>query len=174
MQKRFWIVLGAFMSVGLLVAGLLYSKPSAAAPTISWAPSSITRAVVPGQTQVVPASFTASENISNAVVRVDPALQSVVKLLPANLANVQKGQTVTLSIVLSASPTALPGSFQGAIRLLVGSTTILEPLPVTVSAVWPTFDTSNDVGITVVYPPTWYATTKENESLVVFRNVEQP
>ena len=159
------------MSVGLLIASLLYSKPSAAAPGISWQPTSITETVVPGKTQVVRASFTASENMSNAVVRVDPALRSVVKLLPANLANVQQGQTVTLSIVFSSSPTALPGSFQGAIRLLIGSTTIVDSLPVTVSVVWPTFDGSKDLGITIDTPPAWYAASKQNA--VAFSNVQE-
>ena len=135
MRSRFWILPVGVATAGIFLAAFFFSTRSVAAPTIVWTPSSITGSITPGQTQVVPASFTASENMSNAVVRVDPSLQSVLKLLPSNLANIQNGQTVALNLVLSASSTALPGSFQGAIRLLVGSTAIADPLPVSVTVV---------------------------------------
>src|ERR1700687_1580580 len=107
MRSRFWILPAGVATAGIFLIALFFFTRSTAAPTISWTPSSITEAISPGQTQVVPVSFTASENMSNAVVRVDPGLQSVLKLLPSNLANVQKGQTVTLNLVFSSSPTAL-------------------------------------------------------------------
>src|SRR3989442_10946110 len=63
---------------------VLGPPPVEAAPTITWTPASIIQKISAGQSKTVPVSFSASENISNVVVRVVPELQTFVQVAPAS------------------------------------------------------------------------------------------
>jgi len=130
MPKRLWMGLAAFASVGLLAAGLLFATHAAAAPGVSWKPSSITDAVSPGTAQPIPISFTASANLTNVVLRVVPALQGLVQVTPSTVATVQKGQTIHLTLTVAAPASAPLAVTQGTIHVVIGSATIAQPLPV--------------------------------------------
>lgn len=121
---------------GLLWLLFLFSAASGAVPTINWTPPSVTQKVSTGQTITVPVTFTASENISNAVVRVVPALVPFVATNPSSYASIPKGQTVTLTLTISAAASSPIGTFEGTIQLKSGgksNTTFAKPLPVTIT-----------------------------------------
>lgn len=129
-KKRFWVVSTSLTGVCLLVAGVLYSTASTAAPVVAWTPGSITDTISPGQSQSIPISFTASANLNNAVISVVPALQGLVQVTPSMIATVHKGQTIQLTLRVSAPPSAPLAVTQGTIQMRVGSPTIAQPLPV--------------------------------------------
>jgi len=122
---------------------ILFAKPlpiimTFTEPTIAWTPSSITETFLPGESQTYPASFIASENVNNVVLRVVPELQPFVQVSPSSLASITKGQTVNLNVVVSAPVDSLPKVVDGVIQVWSGvgaPTTFAEPLPVTVSVV---------------------------------------
>lgn len=62
-----------------------------------------------------------------------PKLQPFVRTNPSSFASITKGQTVNLSIIISAPATSLPGTFDGTIQVGSGSDpkiTFAQPLPV--------------------------------------------
>src|SRR6266540_3064390 len=97
LRSRFWILPFGLTALGMLVVGLVYSKPSTAAPGITWAPGSLSIDIGPGQTQHIPVSFSSSENISTATVEVVPELQSLVYVTPSSFRNIQKDQPLTVA-----------------------------------------------------------------------------
>jgi uncharacterized protein YfaP (DUF2135 family) len=125
---------------GLLWLLFLFSAASGATPTINWTPPSVTQKVATGQTITVPVTFTASENISNAVVRVVPALAPFVATNPKTFTSIPKGQARTLTLTISAAATSPLGTFDGTIQLKSSGksdTTFAKPLPVTVTVTKP-------------------------------------
>jgi hypothetical protein len=128
--KRFWIIPAGLLATGLLLGGLMFSRPSLAAPGVTWSPGSISDTVSPGQQQTIPLSFTASANLTNVVVRVVPALQGLVQVTPSSLAAAQKGQTIHLTLTVAPSASAPLVVTQGTIQVHVGTATIAQPLSV--------------------------------------------
>jgi len=126
-------------SVALLAGILVYSPPSPAAPPIlSWNPTSVVQDVVAGETDTVSASFTASENLSDVVVRVVPELEPYVEVDPVSYESVSKGSAYDLDLTISAPVDAEIGVYDGTIQLRSGSDptkTYAKPLPVELSVV---------------------------------------
>jgi hypothetical protein len=144
-----WLALISAIGFAVLVFVLLSPSEAPAVPTVKWMPSSVNQKLGPGQSQSIAVSFTASENISKTTVRVVPNLQSLVQVTPSTITNIQKGQTAHLMLNMAVPIAASPGTFQGTIQLLVGSSVIAQPLPVNVTVVWPAFtDPATGVGIT--------------------------
>lgn len=132
------IFLHPVLHYSLLWSLFLFSATSGAAPTINWTPPSVTQKVATGQTITVPVAFTASENINNALVRVVPTLAPFVATNPISFSSISKGQTVTLTLTISAVASSPIGTFEGTIQLKSGgqsNATFAKPLPVTVTTV---------------------------------------
>jgi hypothetical protein len=113
---------------------VLGPPPADAAPTITWTPTSINQKIGAGQSKTVPVSFTASENISNVVVRVVPEIQTFVQVAPASFGSITSGQKVTVTVTIFASVNALSGTLDGTIQLRSGGNppnNFAKPLPVT-------------------------------------------
>jgi hypothetical protein len=153
-QVLTWVAL--ISGVILLGAAAILFTPSSApaAPSVSWSPASIRETILAGETKTVALSFTASENVKNVVVQVVPKLQPFVRTNPSSFTSITKGQTVNLSVVISAPATSLPGTFDGTIQLRSGSNpkiTFAKPLPVTLNVIWTQFQDPN-TGIAFSYP----------------------
>ncbi|WP_411727131.1 S8 family peptidase [Methyloglobulus sp.] len=121
---------------GLLWLLFLFSAATGATPTITWTPPSVTQKVATGQTITVPVKFTASKNISNALVRVVPTLAPFVATNPSSFPSIPKGQTITLTLTISAAASSPIGTFDGTIQIKSGgktNATFAKPLPVTIS-----------------------------------------
>ena len=123
-----------------MVAVILFtSTPSAAKPAVTWTPSSVNQIILPGGTDTVSVSFTASRNLSNVSVYVVPELQAHVAVTPSDFGSINKGETKTLQLSLSV-PLADPllGSFVGlgTVHLQSGNgasqKTYARPLPVSI------------------------------------------
>lgn len=147
MKHRIIAILIGVLIVAAVVGGMVYWEwgagpkpilgppPAAAKPKISWTPASVTEIVGQGQSKTVQVSFTASENVSNVIVRVVPELQPFVQINPVAFASVAKDQNVNLNLTISAAATAPFGTFRGTIQLRSGSDpkkTFARPLLVTV------------------------------------------
>lgn len=114
---------------------VLFSAASIAAPSVTWAPSSVTQTIPAGGSTTIPVSFTASEDLSNVVIRVVPEIESFVQVNPVSLGSIAKGQTVNLGIIVSAPADSPPGTLHGTIQLRSGGKahkTFAKPLPVTI------------------------------------------
>jgi hypothetical protein len=80
------------------------------------------------------ASFTASEAISNAVIRVVPAIESFVRVAPASFGSIAPGQKINLTITFFAPVTSPSGTLDGTIQLRSAVSpprNFAQPLPVT-------------------------------------------
>jgi hypothetical protein len=120
----------------VLFSQLLVPSGSAAAPALTWEPETLTPTAPAGGTRTVHASFTANKSITDASVRVVPALADIVSVQPVYLGPIAAGQTVDLEITVTppsgAGPTDL---FEGTIQIRSGPKGKNEarPLPVEVS-----------------------------------------
>jgi hypothetical protein len=155
-QIETWVALVLGTTLLSFISILFAPSSAPAEPSISWSPTSVTETILASETKKVAASFTASENIGNASVRVVPELQPYVQVSPSSFSSVAKGQTVNLIITISSTATSLPGTFDGTIQLRNASgknqKTFARPLPVTISLQWATFG-DQDVEIMFSYPP---------------------
>ena len=127
------ILLGGGVILFALI--IFTSTPSAAKPAVTWTPSSVTQIILPGGTDTISVSFTASKNLTNVTIRVVPEVTPFVDVTPSSFPAVAKGETKTLQLALSA-PIADPllGSFvrKGTIHLQRGTTTLARPLSVSI------------------------------------------
>ena len=144
----------------MFITILLFSSPSAAKPAVTWTPSSVTEAVLAGDTIMISVSFTASKNLSNIVVNVVPELQPLVDVNPLILGNITEGETVVLDVIISPPANSFPKAVQGTIQLRHdergSNKTSAMPLPVTVIIEWPTTQVgSPDLTATFSYPAGW-------------------
>src|SRR5207247_1344821 len=127
--------------------------PAAAVPTIRWTPAAVSQIISPGETKTASVSFTASEDVSNVVIRVVPELQPFVQVNPSAFSSIAHGQTNNISITISASLSSPLGTFPGTVQLRSGSDptkTLARPLPITVE-VWQRL-TNADAGISLPLP----------------------
>ena len=104
---------------------------------IAWTPASITDAANPGSRQDISVLFTSKASVSNVTVTVVPELRSIVSVRPTSFASLQAGQVSVLTLTVAPSAAESLRTLQGTIRLLQGSATIANPLPVNVSLVAP-------------------------------------
>jgi murein DD-endopeptidase MepM/ murein hydrolase activator NlpD len=119
-----------FAPLGAVV--LFNTSPALAVPTVKWTPASVNETVVAGESKIVPVSFTASENISNVVVRVVPELQPYVQVNPSTFGRITKGQTINFNVTISAPANTPPGAVvDGTLQLRQTQSTVAKPLPVT-------------------------------------------
>jgi hypothetical protein len=138
-SPRVPVKLITLFAIGLVLAGgvlLLTPSPAPAKPSINWTPESLTQTILAGESQTVPVSFTASEQLNNVVVRVVPELGHYVSTNPTSFASLAKGQTVTLDVIVAAPADALPKVVDGVIQLRSGQgapKTFAKPLPIVVA-----------------------------------------
>ena len=130
---------------------VLWPSPAPADPTIAWTPRSVNETILAGQSKTVTASFVASGDASNVAIRVVPTLAPFVQVAPSSFAKISKGQSVQVTLTVSAPASALPASVQGTIQLRTGNT-LAGPLPLSVNVVWSTLQSD---GVFFQYPPTW-------------------
>jgi hypothetical protein len=141
-QKRKFAGVSFAAFLLLLALALLFFLPSQAPaqPAVNWNPVSLSETVVAGETNTVAVSFTASENIGDASVRVVPELQSYVQVSPSSFASITKGKTFHFTVTFNPAVTALPGVFDGTIQLRSVNNpknTVAKPLPVTIQIIAP-------------------------------------
>jgi hypothetical protein len=67
---------------------------------ITWTPSSVTTTIAPGESKTLRVSFTASRKLRNIVVRVPGELQPFVQVDPSAFERIDKGQTVSLNLLV--------------------------------------------------------------------------
>jgi len=97
-----WVVLIFVLGLAGFAIISLTPSPAPAAPKIIWNPGSLTQTILAGDSVVVPVSFTASEYLSDVVVRVVPELQQYVQVNPAAFAGIAAGETVNVDVTISA------------------------------------------------------------------------
>src|SRR2546428_4367578 len=115
MNHRILRVLIGLVIIAAVVGGVVYwewpgvprlavAPPQAeAVPTITWAPTSVTQIIAPGESKTISASLVVSETVSNVVVRVAPELQPFVLVSPSAFGSVGQGQTINMNIIISAA-----------------------------------------------------------------------
>lgn len=160
----------AFIAISLVT--VVYSRSSTATPTISWTPSSLAAKIIAGQSTTQSATFTSSENASNVTFRVVPELAPYMKVSPATFSSVTKGELYTVQVTFAPAATATPDTHKGTIQIRQGTTTLAKPLPAQIHVVWPTFTESQNLGLSIQYPPDWYLTQEKNNA--EFRNIKEP
>ena len=163
------------VAAGLLaLAAILFTpSPAPAQLVISWTPASVTQTILARSTTTVPVSFTATENLSNVVVRVVPELAPYVQTNPTSFASIVKGQPVYLNLTISAPVDAVPKVVDGVIQLRSGvgaPRTFAQPLPIMVE-IWQLFS-DNRLGLDIAYPPDWII--RPGGRTTVFSNVSVP
>ena len=124
---------------------------------MSWTPVALNEVGVAGTVKNVSVSFTASEDLSNALVWVAPELQPYLQVAPTQLGNISKGQIVELTVTITTPASASPELVNGTIHLRndKGSKpTIAKPLPVSLNLEWPTFQGSIGA-VRLRYPATF-------------------
>lgn len=147
----------SFAAFSLLFAlALIFFLPSQApaAPTIAWFPSSISETTSAGSTKTINISFTSSENISGASLRVVPELIPYVRVTPSTFANITKGQTVNFDLTIIIPPTTIPGTFEGTVQLRTtakNAAVVAKPLSVNLNIIWAAFQDPN-TGVNFNYP----------------------
>ena len=128
-----WLILLCVASMLTLVVVLLSAAPA----PITWTPATITATLTPGASTTRAVSFTSSQNLSNVIVRVVPALQPLVQVAPASFSSIAQGKPTTLTLTIAALASALPGTVTGTIQLRTGSgqqgQNLPLPLPVTIT-----------------------------------------
>jgi len=130
---------------------LAISPPAAeAAPTITWNPTSVTDSVATGQTKTLRVSFTSSQPASNVSVDIVPALLPFVRVSPTTLPSVAQGQTIHVTLTLSASKNSPVGTVQGVIQVRVGPV-LAKPLPVNITIC----RCVTAKGVSLDYPSNW-------------------
>ena len=133
----------------------LIAKPSNALPVITWNPSSFAPEVIAGETTSTTISFTSSQKLIAAQVRVSPELEGVVSVTPSNLGSVPPGQTISLTITLSPAATVTPSQIGGTLsihRSILNDVVYGAPLSVDIEVNWPSLS-DPDGSYTLDYPP---------------------
>ncbi len=177
-QLRKSILTGLILALvaGLFILAVVLFMPSRApaAPTIAWAPSSVTETILAGESKTVSVSFTASSDLSNVVVQVVPELQPYVQTNPAGFGGISKWQTVNFDLIISAPASSLPGAFEGTVQLRSGNNpnkTFARPLPVTINIEWPQQIAE---GVLFNHPPDWdvqiFPETPEEEPTIAVQS----
>jgi hypothetical protein len=159
--------------VGVSIFALMYSRSAPAAPTVTWTPASLSAEVAAGQSSTTSATFTASANATNATVWVVPEIAPYVTVTPSTFASLTKGASYTVQVTFAPPATTATGTYDGTIHLRQSEKTLAKPLPAQLRVVWPTFDGSRALGITIKYPPGWYVDTT-SENTVAFSNIAGP
>jgi hypothetical protein len=147
----------SFVAFSLLSAlALLFFLPSQvpAQPVINWNPGSLNETLKAGESKTLSVSFVATANITNANLRVVPALESYVRVTPSNLGNITKGQLVEISLSIETDAMDLPQVVDGVIQLQDGDgkSTFPKPLPVSLTILWNTYFDDTD-RYQIEYPP---------------------
>ena len=177
-QKSSKFALGLILAVVFVVFALVLFSPSyaPAEPVITWTPASVTEIIVAGESKTVSVFFTASEDITNAVIRVVPELEPFVQVSPSAFGSIAKNQIVNLNITFSALSNSPLGTFQGTVQLRSGSDsnkTFAKPLPVTVQ-IWKRVILGDDfTGVSVATPSQWIERRDEN-GVVILSNIVTP
>lgn len=118
---------------------------------IRWSPSPVAFSINPGGRQDVPATFTSSADLTNVSVQVVPELRNIVTVSPTSFAALTPGQTATVTVTVAPSVSETYRTVEGTIHLLVGTSTVAKPLPVSISLVAP--ETINGVSVPPEPPP---------------------
>jgi hypothetical protein len=126
--------------LGLAVAGVaLTAAVATATPAVTWSPSSVSVTLAPGQTQTATATFNALETLGDVSIRVVPSLAGLVAVAPAQIAGVQAGRSVQLTLTFAAAPSAVLGMFDGTLQVRATprkggkGSVFARPLPLTVT-----------------------------------------
>src|SRR5215510_3597541 len=96
-----WLILLVVTSVSSSVVVLLSAAPAPSGPPITWAPAAVTVTLTPGAHTTRIVSFTSSQNLTDVIVRVVPALAPMVQVAPAALSSITKGQPTALTLTLA-------------------------------------------------------------------------
>lgn len=106
-------------------------------PTILWNPTSITDTANPGSRQSFPVTFTSSANLANVAITVVPELSGIVTVSPTSFASIQAGKTATVTVSVAPSSAETLRVVDGTIHVIVDTSTVAKPLPLTLTLVVP-------------------------------------
>jgi len=180
MNHRVIRILIGVVIIAAVVGGVVYWEwpgvprltvappPAEAVPTMNWAPTSVTQIIAPGESKTISVSFVASEAVSDVVVSVVPELQPFVQVSPSAFGGIVQGQTLNVSITVSAASSSPLGTFAGTVQLrsrVDPKKIFAKPLPVTVE-VWQRI-TEPGSGVSLVAPQDWIIEIHENAALLL-------
>lgn len=112
---------------------------------IAWSPSPLAFSINPGGRQEVPVTFTSSAALTNVAVKVVAELRNIVSVSPTSFAALTPGQRATVTVTVAPGASETYRTVDGTIHLLVGSSTIAKPLPVSLALV--SAETINGVSV---------------------------
>lgn len=162
-RKGLWITGAVGFAVLAIVAFTCFSQNSSdikpSGPPIAWTPSSLSATVSAGASNTFNLSFVASEDLGNVTLRVVPELQPFVQVVSSGIPAINRGQTVTVNIIVTTPATMLPQTLSGAIQVRDDQRngTISAPLPVTIAVQWQQLR-EGTFGFQVTYPPMYIPT----------------
>lgn len=99
-------------------------------PTIQWSVPIIRQHVVSGTATLVNISFTSTEDISNAEIRIVPELKRFVFISPFEFKIINAGVTYSTTMVIAVPFGSHHKTLDGTVRLTQDRRTIGQPLPV--------------------------------------------
>jgi hypothetical protein len=152
-RDRKSIKLGWSISLGILIIVFGATFSTRATPTIAWQPPKIASTVSAGGSKTIVANFVAMEDVTDASVRVVPALQPFVRVEPQTIDSIKKGQPVQVILTIEPPATMLPGIVEGAVQIRAGNpaSTVSRPLPVAIMVSWARFS-NTQAGVQFIYP----------------------
>jgi hypothetical protein len=117
---------------GVLPVPVVGPPPAEAVPTFSWNPRSVSEVIGQGQTKTIQVSFTASEDVSDVVVRVVPELGPYLTVSPTAFAHLVAGEATSLGLTVTLRATPEFGLIRGTVQLRnKRGATLSRPLSVT-------------------------------------------
>ena len=119
----------------LLPTAVVMPTIASAAPTITWTPTTVIATVSTPEPQTFRVSFVADQDLGAGDVFVVPELRPVVNVSPLTLSSIRKGQTVQLTLTISAPPGSPVQTIEGTvhIRSTGPPRSFAVPLPVNVT-----------------------------------------
>lgn len=130
--------------IWLLIASTIAVKDTYGQQIVSWSETSFSLQALRGTTRVVNVSFITSQDLNDVDLFVVPELQPFLSATPAHFNSIAKNATVNISITFSISESAVPGTYDGVLKLRGLSKTFPLPLPITLVVQDPTSDVIPD------------------------------
>lgn len=164
--------------IALVVVVAALALPALAKPSVSWEPSKLQVTAVNASTSTVEVSFTAEKDLNDVVVRVVPELSPYVSVEPAELGDIERGSTHSLTLLLTVPPETEAQLLDGTIQLRQGTKpakVYAKPLPVELELDRLPF-AQTPSGLTVSYPERLRAVPAETlseDKILFFENLER-
>jgi len=124
----------------IIINILFFSNQLNAKPTFNWSPKKLKVEQMQGRRSVTKMKVKVSKDVDGAIIRVVPELKNWVTVSPYFFNNLKKGETISLTVIISL-PLYLPlETVEGVIQLREAvpgkpGKTFAKPLPVTITVI---------------------------------------